>query len=223
MNSHIIVSILFCTLSCEPAEIRVWDGDSIRLGLTREVALRFIHLADDWIADCRGRSRVCHTVSMRGLRLNLHQIRQVCRFSGRLKADVGRATKRQFTAKRGSLLHRSCQLRRSTVPKIFMKGSGANEKHDIHKCCVALVQNEYSRSARKSVAFQSMGSRYTLMAAAVTYMNATPTRKPDRTGGDNQDGPRPPLLRRKKALTSTITWRMAPAPTPRARADHWEP
>tara|TARA_R100000365_G_scaffold2706_1_gene8411 strand:- start:4682 stop:5044 length:363 start_codon:yes stop_codon:yes gene_type:complete len=91
MNSHIIVSILFCTLSCEPAEIRVWDGDSIRLGLTREVALRFIHLADDWIADCRGRSRVCHTVSMRGLRLNLHQIRQVCRFSGRLKADVGRA------------------------------------------------------------------------------------------------------------------------------------
>ncbi|ANV26582.1 MULTISPECIES: thermonuclease family protein [Hyphomicrobiales] len=29
---HIIVSTLLCTASCEPAEIRVWDGDSIRLG-----------------------------------------------------------------------------------------------------------------------------------------------------------------------------------------------
>ncbi len=36
MNSHIVVSVLLCTLSCEPAEIRVWDGDSIRLGLTSE-------------------------------------------------------------------------------------------------------------------------------------------------------------------------------------------
>ena len=36
MNSHIIVSVLLCTLSCEPAEIRVWDGDSIRLGRTSE-------------------------------------------------------------------------------------------------------------------------------------------------------------------------------------------
>ena len=36
MNSHIIVSVLLCTLSCEPAEIRVWDGDSIRLGLTNQ-------------------------------------------------------------------------------------------------------------------------------------------------------------------------------------------
>ena len=35
MLSHIVVSILLCTASCEPAEIRVWDGDSIRLGTTR--------------------------------------------------------------------------------------------------------------------------------------------------------------------------------------------
>ena len=36
MLSHIVVSILLCTASCEPAEIRVWDGDSIRLGTTRQ-------------------------------------------------------------------------------------------------------------------------------------------------------------------------------------------
>ena len=36
MLSHIVVSILLCTASCEPAEIRDWDGDSIRLGTTRQ-------------------------------------------------------------------------------------------------------------------------------------------------------------------------------------------
>ena len=36
MNSHIIVTIMFCVLSCEPAEIRIWDGDSLRLGMTQE-------------------------------------------------------------------------------------------------------------------------------------------------------------------------------------------
>lgn len=36
MNSHIIVTILLCTFQCEPAEIRVWDGDSIRLGQSGE-------------------------------------------------------------------------------------------------------------------------------------------------------------------------------------------
>lgn len=31
MFSHIVVSVLLCASSCERAEIRVWDGDSIRL------------------------------------------------------------------------------------------------------------------------------------------------------------------------------------------------
>ena len=45
MNSHIIVSVLLCTLSCEPGEIRVWDGDSIRLGLTSEAeAVRIFNI-----------------------------------------------------------------------------------------------------------------------------------------------------------------------------------
>jgi endonuclease YncB( thermonuclease family) len=32
MTAHIVVTILLCTLSCEPTEVRVWDGDSFRLG-----------------------------------------------------------------------------------------------------------------------------------------------------------------------------------------------
>ncbi len=45
MLSHIVVSVLLCTASCEPAEIRVWDGDSIRLGTTRQAeALRIFNI-----------------------------------------------------------------------------------------------------------------------------------------------------------------------------------
>lgn len=45
MNTHVIVSILLCTLLCEPAEIRVWDGDSIRLGLISEAeAIRIFNI-----------------------------------------------------------------------------------------------------------------------------------------------------------------------------------
>lgn len=36
MLSHIVISVLLCTASCEPAEIRVWDGDSIRLGMGQQ-------------------------------------------------------------------------------------------------------------------------------------------------------------------------------------------
>lgn len=45
MLSHIFVSILLCTASCEPAEIRVWDGDSIRLGTTSQAeAVRIFNI-----------------------------------------------------------------------------------------------------------------------------------------------------------------------------------
>ncbi len=45
MNSHIIVTILPCTFQCEPAEIRVWDGDSLRLGMTSEAeAIRIFNI-----------------------------------------------------------------------------------------------------------------------------------------------------------------------------------
>src|SRR5690606_26191096 len=45
MLSHIVISVLLCTLSCEPAEIRVWDGDSIRLGLTSDAeAVRIFNI-----------------------------------------------------------------------------------------------------------------------------------------------------------------------------------
>jgi len=36
MASHIIVTALICAMSCEPVELRIWDGDTLRLGMTRE-------------------------------------------------------------------------------------------------------------------------------------------------------------------------------------------
>lgn len=44
MNTHIVVSVLLCALSCEPAEIRVWDGDSIRLGYARGESIRLMNI-----------------------------------------------------------------------------------------------------------------------------------------------------------------------------------
>lgn len=45
MLVHIVVSVLLCTASCVPAEIRVWDGDSIRLGTTRQAeAVRIFNI-----------------------------------------------------------------------------------------------------------------------------------------------------------------------------------
>ncbi|WP_247642877.1 hypothetical protein [Roseibium sp. TrichSKD4] len=32
MNSLIIVTILLCAVQCEPAKIRIWDGDTFRIG-----------------------------------------------------------------------------------------------------------------------------------------------------------------------------------------------
>lgn len=53
MNSHIIVSVLLCTLSCEPAEMRVWDGDSIRLGLASDAeAVRIFNIAPEIEGQC---------------------------------------------------------------------------------------------------------------------------------------------------------------------------
>ncbi|MCB5205177.1 thermonuclease family protein [Neorhizobium sp. T786] len=44
MNTHIIVSILLCTLSCEPTEIRIWDGDTFRIGAHKGEAIRILNI-----------------------------------------------------------------------------------------------------------------------------------------------------------------------------------
>ena len=45
MLVHIVVSVLLCTASCEPTEVRVWDGDSIRLSTTRQAeAVRIFNI-----------------------------------------------------------------------------------------------------------------------------------------------------------------------------------
>ena len=44
MNTHIVVSVLLCALSCEPAEVRVWDGDSIRLGYAGGESIRLANI-----------------------------------------------------------------------------------------------------------------------------------------------------------------------------------
>lgn len=45
MASHIVVSMLVCALSCEPVDVRVWDGDTMRLGMTNDAeAIRILNI-----------------------------------------------------------------------------------------------------------------------------------------------------------------------------------
>src|SRR5690606_5936988 len=45
MTSHIIVTALICAATCQSVDVRVWDGDSVRLGLTPEAeAVRILNI-----------------------------------------------------------------------------------------------------------------------------------------------------------------------------------
>lgn len=44
MSSHIIVTIMLCTMQCEPTEIRIWDGDTFRVGSRNGEALRIFNI-----------------------------------------------------------------------------------------------------------------------------------------------------------------------------------
>lgn len=54
MNSHIIVTIMLCTMRCEPTEIRVWDGDTFRIGSRNGEAVRIFNIdAPEIEGQCR--------------------------------------------------------------------------------------------------------------------------------------------------------------------------
>lgn len=67
MNSHIVIQVMLCVLSCEPAEIRVWDGDSIRLGLTsRAESVRIFNIdAPEIDGQCTYRSELAQQAKHR--------------------------------------------------------------------------------------------------------------------------------------------------------------
>ena len=45
MTSHLIVTMLVCSLACEPVDVRIWDGDTLRLGMTSEAeAIRILNI-----------------------------------------------------------------------------------------------------------------------------------------------------------------------------------
>ena len=44
MNSHSIVTILLCAAQCEPMNIRVWDGDTFRVGTRGGEAVRIFNI-----------------------------------------------------------------------------------------------------------------------------------------------------------------------------------
>ena len=95
MNSHIIVTVLLCAAQCEPTEIRVWDGDSIRLGMTREAeTIRILNIDAPEIdgkctyeADLAQQAKVRLAELLEGQKLEIH--RQGLDRYGRMLASLG--------------------------------------------------------------------------------------------------------------------------------------
>ncbi|MGJ7043780.1 endonuclease YncB(thermonuclease family) [Shinella sp. BE166] len=44
MTSHIIVIIMLCAVQCEPTEIRIWDGDTFRVGSRGGESVRIFNI-----------------------------------------------------------------------------------------------------------------------------------------------------------------------------------
>lgn len=44
MSGHIVVSVILCTLQCQPAELRIWDGDTFRVGSSRGEPVRIFNI-----------------------------------------------------------------------------------------------------------------------------------------------------------------------------------
>ncbi|WP_049777420.1 thermonuclease family protein [Allorhizobium ampelinum] len=54
MNAHILVTIMLCTLQCEPTEVRIWDGDTFRIGSRSGEAVRIFNIdAPEIAGKCR--------------------------------------------------------------------------------------------------------------------------------------------------------------------------
>ncbi|WFS69555.1 thermonuclease family protein (plasmid) [Agrobacterium leguminum] len=66
MNTHIIVSIMLCTLQCEPAEVRIWDGDTFRIGSRDGESVRIFNIdAPEIEGKCRYESDLAQQSKLR--------------------------------------------------------------------------------------------------------------------------------------------------------------
>lgn len=44
MSGHIVVSVVLCALQCQPTQLRIWDGDTFRVGSLRGETVRIINI-----------------------------------------------------------------------------------------------------------------------------------------------------------------------------------
>lgn len=44
MSGHIVVSVVLCALQCQPTNLRIWDGDTFRVGSFRGESVRILNI-----------------------------------------------------------------------------------------------------------------------------------------------------------------------------------
>lgn len=44
MSGHIVVSVILCALQCQPTNLRIWDGDTFRVGSYRGESVRILNI-----------------------------------------------------------------------------------------------------------------------------------------------------------------------------------
>lgn len=44
MNGHIVISVVLCAMQCQPTDLRIWDGDTFRVGSSRGESVRILNI-----------------------------------------------------------------------------------------------------------------------------------------------------------------------------------
>lgn len=66
MSGHILVSVVLCALQCQPTQLRVWDGDTFRIGSYRGESIRILNIdAPEIEGRCRYETNLAQKSKMR--------------------------------------------------------------------------------------------------------------------------------------------------------------
>lgn len=94
MSGHIVVSVVLCALQCQPTNLRIWDGDTFRVGSYHGESVRILNInAPEIEGRCRYESILAQASKRRlaalldGQRVQIHR-RDKDRY-GRTLAVIG--------------------------------------------------------------------------------------------------------------------------------------
>lgn len=80
MSGHIVVSVVLCALQCQQTQLRIWDGDTFRVGSYRGESVRILNIdAPEIEGRCRYETNLARESKLRlaelldGQRVQIHR------------------------------------------------------------------------------------------------------------------------------------------------------